>query len=395
MKRISTLILAAAALAAPACASEGSLQGDDDDGTPGGPNDPTNGNDDEWEKLLSSREADYSAALRIAALKLTGDLPSMTEINQVASAPDAAAKKAAYSTLVDAYLERPTFRRQMFKFWQDTFKLGGAQGSNLNAAPAFAAQLTVADGNYMELLTRGSNNCPTVNLGDYTFANGECANGGPKAGVLSDPGMNASYAGNLAFRRVRWVQETFDCVKFPAELGTTPQDVGGAQPYLGVWPFTTIASPKNGGGRVDFQDVSAAVCANCHQTLNRIAPLFGNYNATGVYGNAIAVPVPLEGAPIAQLNDWLPPGETTAWRLGAAAATLPELGAAMAADADVAKCAVARIWNFAMSKQDIVDALQEVPAATIQGDLDAFVQSGFKIKSLIRSVFNHEDFYKF
>ena len=60
------------------------------------------------------RVVDYSAALRIAALRLTGDLPTMDEINQVANAADDAAKKTAYEALIDNYMARPTFARQMF-----------------------------------------------------------------------------------------------------------------------------------------------------------------------------------------------------------------------------------------------------------------------------------------
>jgi hypothetical protein len=160
-----------------------------------------------------------------------------------------------------------------------------------------------------------------------------------------------------------------------------------------VWPFASISSTNT--GRVDFQDVSAVICANCHQTLNHFAPLFANFNAMGVYQNQIAVPVPLEGAPTAELTDYVPAGEPMAWRYGVATPTLPALGAAMAADASVAKCGVARIWNWAMGKTDIVDTLQEVPAETIQAQLDAFTANGFKLKDMIYSVYTSDDFVKF
>ncbi len=385
MKRISTILIAAA-FAVPACSSsDPAPTGDDVVGDDDGPV-------DEWDQELATREYDYNAALKIAALRLTGDLPTMTEINTVAAPTDLAAKKTAYETLVTDYMSRPSFARQMFFFWRDTFKMG--ETAELDAAPALAAQLAVEDGSYMNLLTQNANNCPTFDQAAATFTPAECGGGGPKAGVLGDPGAMKHYFGNFAFRRVKWVQETFDCAKFPIELGGVPVDIGAASEFTGEWPFQSIAG-KNNGGRVDFQDVSAVICANCHITINHIAPLFANYDADGAFQAQIAVPTPLDGAPLAQLSDYLPPGETTAWRFGVPAATLPEFGAAMAADPDVAKCGVARMWNWALGKTDIVDTLQEVPIETIQTQVDAFTASGFKLKSLIYAVYTSDDFTKF
>jgi hypothetical protein len=194
---------------------------------------------------------------------------------------------------------------------------------------------------------------------------------------------------------VRWIQETFVCTKFPAEVNPTPTDVGGAAPYTGMWPFNSIASPTNGGGRVNFQDTSAVVCANCHSTINHAAPLFAYYDINGMYQTNISVPTPLTGAPNAKLSDYLPPGETTAWRFGKPAADIPAFGAAMAADSDVAECGVARIWDWALGKTDIVDTLQTVPPETITSQVSTFTSSGFKLKDLIFAVYTSDDFTKF
>jgi hypothetical protein len=383
MKRISILLMAAA-LAVPACSSDSSsgddMQGDD---TP---------IEDEWDKELAKREYDYNAALRIASLRLTGDLPSMTEINQVASAPDLPAKKVAYEALVSDMMNRPTFTRQMFFFWRDTFKMG--ETAEMDFAPAYAAQVSVQNLDYRSLMTAATGTCPTVDLVAGAFTAGDCAANGPVAGVLTDKGAMRQYAGNFAFRRVKWIQETFDCLKFPVEMGGAPQDVGAASQYVGNWPFTSIAGTAN-GGRVNFLDVSAVICANCHQTMNHIAPLFAYYDDMGVNQPAIAVSTPLDGAPLARLTDYLPAGETTAWRHNVPAADLPGLGAAMAADEDVAKCGVARMWNWAMGKQDIVDTLNEVPVETIRAQLDSFIASGYKVKDLIFAVYTSDDFVKF
>jgi hypothetical protein len=278
-------------------------------------------------------------------------------------------------------------------FWRDTFKMG--ETAEMDKAPTFAAQLAAENRSYTELFTQTQNTCPTLDTTTGTFTPASCAGTGPVAGVLTNPGAMKQFFSNFAFRRVRWIQEVFDCVKFPAEITATPIDVGGASPYTGVWPFNSIASPTNGGGRVNFQDVSAVICANCHSTINHQAPLFANYDVNGQYQTSIAVPTPLTGAPLAKLTDYLPAGETTAWRYGTPAADIPAFGAAMAADPLVAECGVARVWNWALGKTDIVDTLQEVPKATIQAQIDAFTASGFKMKDLIYAVYTSDDFVKF
>lgn len=417
MKRISFLLLAATAFALPACSNNIETNGDGaggggssgagapsgsgagssaGSGTSSGSGSTGAGAEDKWQQVLNSRVVDYAAALKIAAMRLTGNLPTLAEIKQVSGA-SGDAQRQAYEALLTDYMNRPTFATQMFLFWRDTFKIGGTNNfdATLDTAPAFAAQLAVKNASYMDLFTKASANCPTFNLTSGTFTDAECTNGGPKAGVLTNPGVMKQFFSNLAFRRTRWVQETFDCAAFPAEVSSTPTNVGGSVPYTGVWPFTSIASTTN-GGRINFQDVSSAICANCHQTLNHVAPLFAYYDANGVYkAGTISVPTPLNGAPLAQMSDYLPTGETTAWRYKVAAADIPALGGAMAADAAIAKCGVARIWNFALGKQDVVDQLVDVPAATIQSQLTAFTQNGFKLKDLVFSVFTSDAFVKF
>jgi len=251
----------------------------------------------------------------------------------------------------------------------------------------------------MELFTATTGNCPTM-AADGTFTAGNCAGTGPQAGVLANPGAMKLYTGNFAFRRVRWVQETFDCTKFPAEVGAA-QNVQGAAPYNGVWPFESISTTdtKGGVGRVDFRDVSAVVCANCHQTINHVAPLFANFDMNGVYQTKISVPTPLDGAPLAELTDYLPTGEATGWRFGKPAASITDLGTLFATDPDVSKsiarCGVARVWNWALGKTDIVDTLMDVPAETIQSQQDAFAANGYKMKDLIKAIYTADDFVKF
>ena len=346
---------------------------------------------DEWDQALLTRDVDFNAALRSAALKLTGNLPSLAEIEAVAGGVDEAAQKAQFEATVADYIERPEFSRQMFYWWRDVFRTGG--NGNLEQAAAFAARISVEDTSMTELFTATNGTCTSIDRGSNTFDANDCNNGVPQhSGVLTHPAVMSHFFGNMAFRRVRWVQETFDCLAFPAEIGEA-QDVGGVAPYNGIWPFESISGEET--GRVDFLDVQGVICADCHQSMNHIAPLFANFDEDGNWSDNISVPLPTDGAPTAELRDWLPAGETTAWRFGVEAADLPALGQILASDERVAECTVARVWNWALSKGDIVDALETVPSDVISTQVDAYTSGGQRMKSLIFDVFTSEDFYTY
>src|SRR5262249_22576087 len=155
--------------------------------------------------------------------------------------------------------------------------------------------------------------------------------------------------GSMAFRRVRWLQEIFVCTKFPAEYSDHPISKGGVD-YVSPWPFESVATAP-----IDFQDTKSVVCANCHTTINHIAPLLANFDMNGKWQSGIAVQTPTTPAVTTELSHWLQPGETTSWRLGEEVSDLAALGQAMASDPDVNECVVARLYNFAMSKEDIVN----------------------------------------
>lgn len=386
MKHASYFFATGIALGLAACT--GSLGG----GGSNDPNDPNNPTPDEWEARLGERVLDYSAALRTAALRLTGNLPTLAEIKQIASASDQAAKKAAYEALINQYVDRPEFAAQMVEFWKDAFKMGGTPLTD--SAGIFAAQLAVENRSYMELLTATTGTCPTFNAGNGTFAAANCNNGvATHAGLLTHPGMNAHFFSNMAFRRARWVQETFACTAFPAEASANPVEMGAGS-YAGLFDFDSISGTSN-GGRIDFLDTSSVVCANCHSTMNHLTPLFAYFDEAGQQSGQMAVPTPLDGTPLAQPSDYVPAGEPTAWRFGMAAANLPALGVVMAQDPDVAECAIARLWNWSLGKGDIVDTLSIVPSAIIADQVGAFTQNGYKLRDAIVAVYTSDDFVRF
>jgi hypothetical protein len=342
----------------------------------------------EWEERLLARRVDYSEALRVASLRLRGDLPTLVEIRFVAGAPD---PRVAYEGLIDRFLDDPRFLFRVRELWRDTMKMGGG---TLDTAPLFATQLVVEDRSMTELFTATTGTCPTYDGETGTIVAADCDNGVPAhAGVLTNPAVMRHFFSNLAFRRVRWLQETFACGAFPAEHGE-PMDVGGVAPYTAPWPFESIAGERN-GGRVDFLDTSSVICANCHATINHLAPLFGRFDEDGAYSMDFAVPLPSDGSPTAMLSDWLPPGENTAWRLGVPAPDLPALGTAMAADPEVARCTVARVWNWALGKGDIVLTLTVVPDVVIDDIVADYISGGHRMKQLVFDVYTSEDFVRF
>ncbi|MFT3698861.1 MAG: DUF1549 domain-containing protein [Kofleriaceae bacterium] len=352
--------------------------------------------EDEWDQKLDDRQIDYGAALRIAALRLTGDLPTLTEMQTVVAAAD---PKTAYAAQVKLYMDSPKFASQMFHWWQDTLKMGDDPA--LDSAAAFAAQVTVTNRPYTDLFTATTGTCPTFNETAGTFTAANCTNTPPQvSGLLTHPGAMKQFFSNLAFRRVRWIQEVFACSAFPAQISTTGQDVMGATQYIGVFPYATAVATfhtpaQAGDGRVDFRTVTAQVCANCHSNINHIAPLFAHFDDQGQYQNAIVVPTPLAGNPVAQLTDYLPPGEPTQWRMGVMAPDIATLGHDMATDPEVSACVINRMWNWAMGKSDIVDQGNRVPVDTTATIDAAFQSGGYKLKDAIYQIFTSDDFVRF
>ena len=334
--------------------------------------------------ILEARQIDYGEALRTASLKLNRSLPTLDQIHRVA---DAADQKAAYELEIDAMLASPAFNSRMVKYWRDIMRMGG---DGLDTAPNFAAKL-VADGRpFTELFTATTGNCPTFDGATGTFADADCQSGAPvQAGVLTDPAVMRQFYGNLAFRRARWVQEVFYCSKFPAEVAEQPTQVDGKD-YTSPWEFNTIADAP-----INFQDTQSVVCANCHTSLNHISPLFGNFDQNGMWQDTIAVMTPLAPNPVpTEMSHWLKDGETLHWRMDKPTANLAELGQVLATDPEVSQCLVARAWNFAMSKEDIVTHLESVPLSVVAPHVEEFAADG-NYKALLRGIFVSEDFVSF
>jgi hypothetical protein len=406
MQRTSIILstLAAAALAVSACSSQSpsGLKGASGDegagasGEGGGVNaTPVDGSGltyaPDTKDALAQRKIDFNEALRTASLKLVRALPTMTQIKHVAEATD---QRAAYEQELDAMLADPRFGERMIKWWQDTMRLGGGANNgkpSRDTAPVFAARVVVEEQPFSELFTAPNNTCPTYDGANQKFVDGDCNSGVPQvSGVLTDPGVMYQFYGNMAFRRVRWLQEVFVCTKFPAEYAKVPVHMGSAD-YTSPWPFDSVATAP-----INFQDTSSVICANCHTTINHIAPLFANFDDSGMWQSSIQVQTPTSPKPVTtELSHWLKDGETTHWRQGQAVKDLVELGQAVAADPDVAECAVARAYNFAFSKEDIVTDLATVPPTVLQQYVDEFQKNGQNLKKTLRAIFASSDFIRY
>ncbi|MFT3774774.1 MAG: DUF1549 domain-containing protein [Minicystis sp.] len=261
---------------------------------------------------LSQRKLDFNEALRTASLKLTRTLPTLAQIKKIENASN---KRAAYEEELDKMFADVRFQERMIKWWQDTMRMGGGANNgkpSRNTAPVFAARVVAEEQPFSELFTAPNNSCPTYDSDAHQFNDGDCQSGAPAtSGVLTDPGVMYQFYGNMAFRRVRWIQEVFVCTKFPAEYSTTPVHMGSAD-YTSPWDFDTVATAP-----INFQDTSSVICANCHTTINHIAPLFANFDDKGMYQSSIQVMTPTAPDPMkTQLDHWLKAGETMHWRHG-------------------------------------------------------------------------------
>ena len=186
---------------------------------------------------LNDPTTDYMLALRSAALKLTGNYPTQVEITELQNATD---QPTTYANRISDYMSRPAFAAQQVQFWRDTFKMGGTltvqvgagmQSVSLETAPTFAAQLVVQGLPFNQIVTQSKGTCPTFDATSGKFTAADCTNtaGKPVVGVLTDAGVQAQFLSSLAFRRTRWVQETFMCSRFPAETTGQPAMYAGGR----------------------------------------------------------------------------------------------------------------------------------------------------------------------
>lgn len=358
---------------------------------------------------LDARVLDYSEALRTASLKLLGTLPDLEEIYELHESSEAD-RPGVYEQMVDEMLNDPRFHQRIIAYYRTVFKMGGAAvmsgQPSRETAPTFAARLLVEGKDWRQVLTATSNTCPTYDMQNKEFVDGECNNGVTPSGILSDPGVHSLYFGNLAMRRNRFFHETFLCVSGnapgaaePTKNPSTEGPCGEAPPpgYVSPWPMTALAGDCN-GGRVDFHEYNdSVVCANCHATWNHRAPLFGEFDENGMHQGEgqFEVEVPVEGSPNAVRTDWLPDGEPYAWKFGVTVANLTEMGQRMSEDNEVITCAVKRIYNYAMSRGDIVINDAKVPDKIVTEFVTDFKANGYNLKETLRAVLLSDDFVRF
>jgi len=394
---------------------------------------------------LDEREVDYSEALRTASILIVGDVPTVAEVYELADLPpDMQDEK--YQELIDKKLADPRFASTLIEFFRYTFKMGGASTvagePTRDTAPAFAAKVVYEEKDWRNILIQQANTCPTFNSTNNTFADGSCNNllaGMNHSGILTNPGVQSLYFGNLSFRRNRFFHETFLCRSGNEQAGGEPTDqpptdapCSGVEPipgYQNKWSVSEIAGACN-GGRVDFHAYNASnVCANCHATWNHRSPLFSQFDSNGVFqpltpSGEYSVFVPVNGSPRAKLSDWLctspscPNGGNNkpAWKkvmkvngieMPAPADTINELGQQMAKDDEVIECAVKRMWNYSMGRADITeiggrswvslpdrkDKNQEL--ITMSKLVTMFKGNGYNLKQVFRTILLSDDFVRF
>ena len=64
-------------------------------------------------------------------------------------------------------------------------------------------------------------------------------------------------------------------------------------------------------------------------------------------------------------------------------------------DDEVLGCAVKRVWNYAMSKGDVVNDAADVPTEVIDPLNKVFKDGGYNLRKVIRAAFVSDDFVRF
>src|SRR5262249_27590508 len=159
--------------------------------SPGGGFDPTQS------PVLAAREVNLGMALRSAALKLIGDLPTLAEQDTVIRATD---PRHAYEHQIDKCLADPRFAGQLLALHTNALKTGAAPPAtwpSRETAPVSAAMVVINDRPYTDIFTATGKTCPTLDAKTGAFTDGDCNNGVPvTAGVLTDPGVQSQFVSN-------------------------------------------------------------------------------------------------------------------------------------------------------------------------------------------------------
>ena len=121
------------------------------------------------------------------------------------------------------------------------------------------------------------------------------------------------------------------------------------------------------------------------------------FDATGFYDTAgrSMVHSTVTGSPYSVQQDYIPIGETTAWRYKTPVSSIQEFGAAMAADPQVAKCFMIRLWNNAYSRDDVVNDLALVPDSVIAPMTQYFIDNNYNMKMALKKLYTDANFIRY
>ena len=208
-----------------------------------------------------------------------------------------------YAAQVDTYLADPRFARQMLSYFQDAFKMGGpavtTTGSahpSFDTAPTYATELVVNDQPITNLFTGTTNTCPTLNTHDGRVHRRRAARpptASRRPACSPTRACMSKFYSNMAMRRARWIAGDLPLHRASRpSISATPVAMGNGQ-YVSPCPFTSITGGADPTvAPINFQDTSAVMCANCHTTINHIAPLFAQFDAQGAFQTTIQVEDP-------------------------------------------------------------------------------------------------------
>ena len=85
------------------------------------------------------------------------------------------------------------------------------------------------------------------------------------------------------------------------------------------------------------------------------------------------------------------------WMAGlpVAVSDIGALGVAMSKDGEVIFCAVKRMWDYSMSKGDIVADAADVPDSVVSPYLTQFKANGYDLRAILRAMLVGPDFVRF
>jgi hypothetical protein len=320
------------------------------------------------------------AALFIVAESLLGRDPTQSELTE------AGTSFSSYQTVVQSYLNSPTFQTQELVFFNNFYttaytSIGSNSSIDYNEPANLATYLIVNDIDFRQVLTatycvQNQNNVLTQ-VACSTFASNPSLAATNAAGVLTTQAFLSQTTGPFNLHRANAAFQLFACRNFL--LSPDMRDPG-----LSVDEISGSIKTFNCNNGSDCNPI----CYTCHKNMNSRASLFYNYDLNGLYDPNPSPSVQAQtdtGNPSTVADLLVSPAQPAYF--GKAVSTLQQYGTLFSQNRDFRDC-LAQILTNQMLGGSPTTALEP----QLQDIRDHIDLNGYDVKKILLEIAGHPAF---